>query len=78
MFTEIVGNYVCLQQGGVFFQAQVAKCTINTRVYAKVARGYVRLGAGDATSSPKISRVCQLTDAPNVVIRDKLKGPEFV
>ena len=78
MFTEIVGNYVVLRQGGVYFKAAVAKCSINTRVYAKVGRGYVTLGAGDATSSPKISRVCELQEAPNVVVRDKFKGPEFV
>lgn len=78
MFTEFPGNFVVLRQGGVYFQAAVAKCSINARVYAKVGRGYVTLGSGDATSAPKISRVCALQEAPNVVIRDKFKGPEFV
>lgn len=77
MFTEIPGNFVLLLQGGVFKQAAVAKCTINHRVYAKTGGGYIRLGAGDSTSHPKISRVCELQEAPNVVIRDKFKGPEF-
>lgn len=77
MFTEIPGNFVLLLQGGVFKQAAVAKCTINCRVYAKAGGGYIRLGAGDATSHPKIIRVCELQEAPNVGIRDKFKGPEF-
>lgn len=77
MFTEIVGNVVLLQRGGMFMQAGVYKCTLNSRVYAKVGRSYIRLGSGDSTSCPKISRVCDLSEAPNVVVRDKFKGPEF-
>jgi len=78
MFNEIPGNFVLLQHGGVFKQAAVARCTINDRVYAKHGSGYIRLGCGDATSCPRISRVCQYQEAPNVVVRDRFKGPEFV
>lgn len=78
MFTEIPGNFVLLQIGGVFKQAQVAKCTINPRVYVKHGGGYIRLGSGDSTSMPKVSRVCNYEEAPNVAVRDKFKAPEFV
>lgn len=77
MFTELPGNFVLLQIGGVFKQAAVARCTLNDRVYAKHGGGYIRLGTGDATSHPKVSRVCDYREAPNVVVRDKFKGPEF-
>lgn len=78
MFAEVPGNFVLLRQGGVFYQAAVYRCTLNNRVYAKRGAGFITLGTGDATSSPKISRVCELQEAPNVVVRDKFKGPEFV
>ena len=78
MFTELAGNFVLLVQGGVFFQSPVAKCTLNNRVYAKLGKGYIRLGTGDSTSHPKVSHVCCYEEAPNVVVRDRFKGPEFV
>lgn len=78
MFQEIPGNFVLLMHAGVFRQAAVARCTLNEKVYAKFGSGYIRLGTGDATSKPKVSRVCDYSEAPNVVVRDKLKGPEFV
>jgi len=77
MFTEIPGNLVLLQIGGVFKQAAVYRCTLNTRIYAKHGGGYIRLGGGDATSHPKVSRVCDLREAPNLVMRDRVRGPEF-
>ncbi len=77
MFSEVPGNFVLLKLGGMYYQAAVYRCTLNNRVYAKRGAGFITLGPGDATSSCKVSRVCDYREAPNVVVRDKFKGPEF-
>lgn len=55
MFTELVGSTIILRRGGTFFQAVLYKREGSLRVYAKLGTGYIRIGAGDATSNPKVA-----------------------
>ena len=55
MFTELVGSTIILKRGGTFFQAVLYKREGSLRVYAKMGTGYIRIGAGDATSNPKVA-----------------------
>lgn len=55
MFTELVGSTIILKRAGTYFQATLYKREGSLRVYAKLGTGYIRVGAGDATSNPKIA-----------------------
>ena len=64
---------VVLRSGGVFYQRKVYRRA--NRLYAGHGGGFIRLGAYDATSYPKVSWESLDYPAETLITFDKLQGP---
>jgi hypothetical protein len=74
MWFHIIPDARCLlrDKRGVFHQKQVFRGP-ERRLFAQVGSGFIRLGAGDATSCPTMSLID--FDLPFTPERDSIKNP---
>lgn len=76
LFHIIQEAQIVLRSKGTFYQKKVFRR--GDRIYAQMGSGFIRIGAGDATSNPSVS--WESLDLPKGVImgRDKGNNPTII
>lgn len=76
LFHIIDDAHIVLRSKGTFYQKKVYRRS--NRIYAEWSSGFIRIGAGDATSNPNVS--WETLDMPDTVAmgRDETKNPTII